>query len=182
MKITDMENVVKLSRTERAQFIYLLKILKNQGDQDYDYDNLIKALQYGFELHYSDVFECLFDEELTSDQCREVLDILEMYRGIIYSYTNLKREGKQGTLTDEDVRFKGFDGNNETKQMSYADYFIKDLDRYSEIEELSRGYYNSHCQMLPRYRSMLRKWETYQTLPNRYMMNEQQIKDLIKSY
>ena len=62
-----MENVVKLSRTERAQFIYLLKILKNQGDQDYDYDNLIKALQYGFELHYSDVFECLFDEELTAD-------------------------------------------------------------------------------------------------------------------
>ena len=177
-----MENVIQLSRTERAQFIYLLKILKNQGDQEYDYDNLIKALQYGFELHYSDVFECLFDEELLADQCREVLDILEMYRGIIYSYTNLKREGKQGTLTDEDVKFKGFDGNNETKQMSYADYFIKDLERYSEIEELSHGYYNSHCQMLPRYRAMLEKWEAYKSLPNRYLMNEQQIKELLKRY
>ena len=177
-----MENGIHLTRTERAQFIYLLKILKNQGDQEYDYDNLIKALQYGFELHYSDVLECLFDEELSADQCREVLDILEMYRGIIYSYINLKREGKQGTLTDEDVKFEGFDGNNETKQMSYTDYFIKDLDRYSEIEELSHGYYNSHRQMLPKYRAMLVKWEEYKTLPNRYLMNEQQIKDLLKIY
>ena len=61
-----MENSIKLNHKERAMFLYLLKILKNQGDQDYDYDNLIKALQYGFELHYSDVFECLFDEELSA--------------------------------------------------------------------------------------------------------------------
>lgn len=177
-----MENIVKLTRMERAKFIYLFKILKNQGDEDYDYENMIKALQYGFELHYSDVFECLYDEELKAEECREVLDILEMYRGIIYSYNSLKQKGKIGTLTEEEVRFPGFDGNNEGKQMSYADYFIKDLDRYSEIEELSHGYYNSHCPMLHRYRSMLKKWEAYQTLPNRYMMNEQQIKDLIKSY
>ena len=177
-----MENVIQLTKTERAQFIYLLKILKNQGDQEYDYDNLIKALQYGFELHYIDVFECLFDEELSADQCKEVLDILEMYRGIIYSYINLKREGKQGSLTDNDVTFKGFDGNNETKQLSYTNYFIKDLDRYSEIEELSHGYYNSHQPMLPRYRAMLAKWEEYKKLPNRYLMNEQQITDLLKIY
>lgn len=174
-----MENVVKLNKVERAQFIYLLKILKNQGDEDYDYDNMIKALEYGFELHYSDVFECLFDEELPADKCREVLDILEMYRGIIYSYNNLKREGQLEKLKDEDVRFKGFDGNNETKQMSYTDYFIKDLDRYAEIEELSHGYYNSHCQMLPKYHAMLAKWDEYKALPNRYMMNEQQIIDLL---
>ena len=46
-----MENIVKLTRMERAKFIYLFKILKNQGDEDYDYENMIKALQYGFELH-----------------------------------------------------------------------------------------------------------------------------------
>ena len=177
-----MENVVKLTPKDRAMFLYLLKILKNQGDQEYDYDNLIKALQYGFELHYSDVFECLFDEELSAKDCEEVLDILEMYRGIIYSFINLKREGKLETLTEEDVKFPGFDGNNEGKQMSYADYFIKDLGRYSEIDDLSHGYYNSHCQKLPKYRAMLVKWEEYKELPNRYMMNEQQIKVLLNIY
>lgn len=177
-----MENVVKLTQKDRAMFLYLLKILKNQGDQEYDYDNLIKALQYGFELHYSDVFECLFDEELSAEGCSEVLDILEMYRGIIYSFINLKREGKLDSLTEDDVKFPGFDGNNEGKQMSYADFFIKDLGRYSEIDELSHGYYNSHSRTLPKYRAMLVKWEEYKSLPNRYMMNELQIKELLNVY
>lgn len=174
-----MENIVKLSTKDRAMFIYLLKVLKNQGDQDYDYDNMIKALQYGFEYHYSDVFDCLFDEVLSYDGCREVLDILEMYRGIIYSFINLKREGKLKTLTESDVRFPGFDGNNEAKQMSYADYFIKDLGRYDEIEKISQGYYNSHSPKLAKYKAMLVKWRS---LDNRYQMEEQQIQELLSTY
>ena len=176
-----MDNNVKLTRKERAEFIYLLKILQNQGDVEYDYDNMIKALQYGYEYHYSDVLDCLFDEELSSEGCREVLDILEMYRGIIYSYISLKRERKQLSLTEDDIRFPGFDGNSEGMQMSYTEYFIKDLRRYDEIEQLSHGYYNSHCPKLNDYRAMLRKWKEYKdTLPNRYMMDEQQIKELLK--
>lgn len=174
-----MGKEIEMTEKDRALFIYLFKILMNQGDNEYDYDNMIKALQYGFVYHYKDAFSCLFDEELSIDDCREVLDILEMYRGIIYSYNKLKKEGKQGTITDEMVRFKGFDGNNETKQMSYATYFIVDLDRYSEIQELSQNYYNSHWQMLPQYRSMLKRWEDFKKLENRYMMNEKQILELL---
>ena len=177
-----MDNNIKLTKKERAEFIYLFKILKNQGDVEYDYDNMIKALQYGFEFHYSDILDCVFDEELSFKDCREVLDILEMYRGIIYSYINLKREGKQGTLTEEDIRFPGFDGNSEGKQMFYTEYFIKDLGRYNEIEQLSHGYYNSHWPKLDKYRAMLLKWEEYRVLPNRYMMDEQQIKELLTIY
>lgn len=175
-----MDDNRKLTDIDRAKFIYLFKILKNQGDEEYDYDNMIKALQYGFELHYKDVFDCLFDETLSEAECREVLDILEMYRGIIYSYKNLKALGKLDKLKEEDVRFPGFDGNNEGKQMFYTSYFIEDMNRYAEIAELSHGYYNSHIQMLPRYRAMLAKWEEYKSIDNRYMMNEQQILDLLK--
>ena len=46
-----MENSRKLTDKDRALFIYLFKILKNQGDGEYDYDNMIKALQYGFVYH-----------------------------------------------------------------------------------------------------------------------------------
>lgn len=124
-------------------FVYLLKILKNQGDEDYEYGNMIKALQRGFSLHYKDVLDCLYDEDLSEHECQEVLDILEMYRGITYSYKNLLTQGLQGTLTEADIRFKGFDGNNETKQMSYTYYFIQDMNRYDEIDEIAHGYYNS---------------------------------------
>lgn len=177
-----MENSRKLTDKDRALFIYLFKILKNQGDGEYDYDNMIKALQYGFAYHYDDVFTCLYDDELSEDDCKEVLDILEMYRGITYSYNNLAKEGKQGSITPEMIRFKGFDGNNETNQMLYTNYFIIDLDRYSEIQELSNNYYNSHSQMLPKYRRMLKKWDEYdKELENRYMMDEKYLLDLINA-
>ena len=39
-----MEDSRKLEDKDRALFIYLFKILKNQGDDEYDYDNMIKAL------------------------------------------------------------------------------------------------------------------------------------------
>ncbi len=174
-----MEKDKLLNDKDRAMFIYLFKILKNQGDEDYDYDNMIKALQYGYVLHYEDVFSCLYDEELSKEDCKEVLDILEMYRGIIYSYHKLKNGVEKGTLTDDDVRFKGFDGNIEMKQMSYATYFIVDLNRYNEIQELSNNYYNSHFPMLPTYRTMLEIWNEYKAQGNGYAMSEQQIHDLI---
>ena len=60
-----MENNRILTDKDRALFIYLFKILKNQGDGEYDYDNMIKALQYGFVYHYEEVFSCLFDNELS---------------------------------------------------------------------------------------------------------------------
>lgn len=45
------------------------------------------------------------------------MDILEMYRGIIYSYHALEREGRQGgSYTHNKVRFGGFDGNYEGKE------------------------------------------------------------------
>lgn len=176
-----MDREIKLNEKERALFIYLFKILKNQDDGEYDYDNMIKALQYGFEYHYNDVFDCLFDEELSAEGCKEVLDILEMYRGITYSYINLERVGKLKDLKREQICFRGFDGNNETKQMSYATYFIVDLDRYSEIQEYSLGNdYNSHCRLLPKYRAMLKKWKEYDgLLENRYMMDYKHLTELL---
>lgn len=170
---------VKFTKTERAIFVYLFKILQNQNDNDFDYENLIKALQCGFSLHYDEVFLGLYDEELSREECLEVLDILEMYRGIIYSYNILRSAGKCSKLSDPIVKFPGFDGNNETKQLAYTQYFIMDLKRYSEINEISEGYYNSHCPMLNKYRNMLQKWNEYKSLPNRYEMNEEQILTLL---
>lgn len=171
-----MEDSRKLEDKDRALFIYLFKILKNQGDDEYDYDNMIKALQYGFCLHYKDVFDCLFDEELSEEECKEVLDILEMYRGITYSYINLKNQDKEGELTDEMISFPGFDGNNETKQLSYVHYFLDDLGRYEEIKKYSNGYYDSHYPKLGEYR---RKYKRWQEFTNKYKMTEMEILDIL---
>ena len=178
-----MENTIELSKKERVSFIHQLQILQKLSDPSEFtyYENKIKALKYGFTLHYSDILDVIYDEELPPEKCQEVLDILEMYRGIIYSYIGLKREKKDISLTDENVKFPGFDGNNECEQMAYVKYFIDDLDRYSEIQELSNKYYNSHSRMLSRYKNMLLKWKQFESLQNRYLMNEEQIKELLST-
>lgn len=177
-----MGSNVQFSPKDRALFIYLFKILKNQGDEEYDYDNMIKALQFGFEYHYSDVFDCIFDDVLSEEDCREILDVLEMYRGITYSYNKLKKERGVKNLNDDKIRFYGFDGNHETKQMSYARYYLVDLNRYFEIQEYAQGDdYNSHHQMLPKYRAMLSVWKSYPS-EVKYCMTEEQIVNLLKEW
>ena len=173
---------LSLTNKERLEYIYLLRILeKLYPEQSEEYSQYRNALQRGFSLHYADMMIELSEDELSINECKKVLDILEMYRGIIYSYRALKRENTDISLTDEDVKFPGFDGNNEYYHMAYVEYFIDDLDRYSEIQELSNGYYNSHSRMLWQYEKMLEKWNEFESLPNRYLMNEEQIRELLNS-
>ena len=182
------ENKYALNLPQRLILVNQYKILKCLTDnvtEQQDYDNLITALENGYELHYQDCFEYMGENDLTVEECREVLDILEMYRGIIYSYNALKLKKEPTTLKEEDVMFPGFDCNNEYKQLSYVRYFIVDLDRYSEIQELNKtDNYNSHSKWLDRYVRMLQKWSVYvkDDKVNQYLLDEKQIRNLIETY
>lgn len=183
-----MEDNIKLTIVEREILANQFRILeKLEGDnQQRDYRNLIEALESGYELHYMDVFEDLSETTLSKDDCRRVLDILEMFRGLIYSYHGLKRDGVETALTENDVKFVGFDGNDplECKYMLYTSYFIKDLDRYSEIQEISHPDFNSHCKMLSTYMGMLQRWNEFKQEKNinQYLMNEEQIRYVMGDY
>ena len=183
-----MEEKIELSIYERQVLINQLEILKKLNRKEFDekdFNNKIEALKTGYELHYQDVFEEISDETLPYDKCREVLNILVMFRGIIYSYNHLKQEKKLLKLTTNDVKFIGFDGNNETKQMLYTKYFISDLNRYSEIQQLCGNDfdYNSHYPMISTYRIMLDIWNRYrQSLDNAYLMSEEEIRELLQQY
>lgn len=176
-----MENI-QLSLKERLSLVLQYRILQklSQDSSDYlDYENKINALLNGFELHYNDLFEEFSEETLSTEECRKVLDILEMYRGIIFSFLRISKESSSIKLKEDDVRFPGFDGNNETKYWSYAKYFIEDLERYDEIKQFSKGDYNSHTKTLERYFNMLSSWNKLQP-EDRYCMTESQIEELLK--
>lgn len=168
---------MKLDKKERLKFSYLLKILEKlyPEEQEY-YANHRKAIENGYELHYNWLTEHLYDG-MTKDECQEVLDILEMSRGILYSFMKLDNPTK---ITKADVKFKGFDGNNEISQMLYAEYFIEDLGRYEEIKESCGGYYNSHYPSLDSYRTKLEKWKKMPS-KDKFNMDENTLLDLINT-
>ncbi len=61
-------------------------------DSEY-YEVHRKALQEGYELHYEWITENLFDG-LSSEECKEVLDILDMYSCIKKMLWELRRQNR----------------------------------------------------------------------------------------
>lgn len=166
-----MEN---LSLKERLilqnQYLILEKLYPAGG-----YAEKRAIVENGYTYHYYDLFNSISDKELSIDDCKFVLDVLEMYRGIIFS----NRKLKDSALPN--VYFPGFDGNNETELMAYARFFMIDLDRYDEIKEGSGGDFNSHSQMRPKYERMLDKWLD-KNKDQRYAMSKSELEDLLNTY
>ncbi len=168
---------MKLDIKERLNLSFQLKILEKLYPEDKEsYANQRKAIEDGYELHYEWITEHL-SEGLTSEECTFVLDVLDMYAAFHFSFRQLKNPIK---LTEKSVKFPGFDGNNETMFMAYTKYFIEDLERFSEIKESTNGYYNSHIQMIPKYRNMLVKYREFKQ-PYTYELTEDQVFELVNT-
>lgn len=168
---------MKLDIKERLALSFQLKILEKLYPEEKEYyANHRKAIEDGYELHYDWITEHL-SEGLTSEECTFVLDVLDMYAAFHFSFRQLKEPKK---LKEEDVKFPGFDGNNETMHMAYTKYFIEDLDRFREIRESTNGYYNSHIQMIPKYRNMLVKLKEFKR-PYTYELSEDEVFEIINT-
>ncbi len=145
---------MKLSRLERLMLSNQYRILEKLYPDEADgYEKARLVLERGYTLHYSWQMDHI-EDEIAEGDCREVLDILEMYRVLTDSYNNL--EDKSG-LDETKVRFPGFDGNNEAALLGYVRYLIRTDGRYEELDR-PEGF-NSHVPMLQRYRLMLDKWK-----------------------
>lgn len=147
-----------MDKLKRYELINQLLILEKLYPEEADYyARNRKALENGYELHYSWLTENISDG-LSEEECKEVLDILDMYRSITFSWQRLH----EGEELPEKLKFRGFDGNNETALMGYVQYFVIDLERFDELTYgKEHPYFNSHCTMLDKYRRMLSVWKQY---------------------
>lgn len=167
---------MELNEKERFIIANQLKILEKLYPEEADYyAKHRKAVEHGYQLHYPWLVEHFY-EEMTEGECQEVLDILEMYRAITFSFKEL--QDKSG-IDEGRVRFSGFDGNNEGKQFSYAQYFIVDLGRFEELSyDAKYPNFNSHREMLEKYRRMLLVWRGYQ---KRFELDRSQLLKLLEA-
>lgn len=159
---------MEFSRKERLilcnQCLILEKLYPEEAE---GYAQTRKALEKGWALHYRAIAENIYEDELSEQECQEVLDILNMYSFLTFAYKKLKdTEG----IDEHRIKFDGFDGNSETSRMGYVRYFIKDLGRFQELD--SGGDLNSHIQSLHRYQKMLREW---QMSPDKFKLTKDDI-------
>lgn len=144
----------------------------NYFDKHYDYSDV------NFAFHFEGLLKLMSGEENAVNECKEVLDILEMYNTIIKYYKSLEHKDK---LTDEKVAFPGFDDLNETNHYYFAWLFLKTLNKYPIVEEFTQtDDLKTHCSILPKYRAMLRKWSEIKSCGiNMGLLNESQIIEIL---
>lgn len=136
------------------QYMILQKLYPEEAES---FGNYRKALEDGYALHYDWMFQDILDE-LSVDECRWVLNVLQMHRAL---HNAQKRLGDTAGVSEDDVKFRGFDGNDEDDYFGYAQYFMFDLKRYQEL--WPKGDFpdiNSHHPMRQEYERMLAAWES----------------------
>jgi uncharacterized protein len=167
---------MELTKKERLTFIYQLRILEALcPDEAVGFAHKRTALEDGYALHYEWLTENISDE-MSAEECREVLDILDMYRAITFGLQQLD-EG-DALRKHHLAKFLGFDGNNESQLMAYVRYFIVDLDRYDELKQGKLSSFNSHMPMLDTYRAMLNRWKP---IENKFTLSRGQIAAVLET-
>lgn len=129
----------------------LLLLEKLDPDQADDYAESREIIERGYTIFYDEVLQSIYDE-MPIAECSYVFDVLEMHRALRHSYDKLT---DKGGIAEDDIRFRGFDGNNETKRFAFAQY----LQKTGKWVETLVGGLNSHSMMtMHRYPKMLEKY------------------------
>lgn len=96
--------------------------------------------------------------ERAPDEVYEVLNFLDMWAILEEGMEALSPEAKQSLESSSKghIAFTGFDGNNETREMGIAYFFINKLNSFTRFAGRDL---NSHAPSLERYRAMYRVFE-----------------------
>lgn len=154
MKITDGEKLILLMLSD----LYDNLAIDGEIDPDFIRSAIFSNNLWGIPWKYSGIpFEDQDDPEIV----REVLDILEMWSLIEYSYEELSEDDKsrlekEASPFGKDPKFRGFDGNNESSYMGITSFVVNDLERFEEFKGRN---FNSHCPSIETYRRMLSVFE-----------------------
>jgi uncharacterized protein YfbU (UPF0304 family) len=166
---------MKLTRTERWMLANQYLILEALYPEDARYYKEVRTvLEEGYELHYDWISQRIYSGEsiLSEAECKEVIDTLAMFEALQDSYKILA--DKSG-IEEWRVKFRGFDGNHETKQLAYASFFCAHGGgRFQSLEKPKD--LNSHSPSLERYRRMLAHWKQS---GEEYRLTKEQIMKII---
>lgn len=150
MKMTDGEKLILLMLCE----LYEKTGIEGEIDPSFVKSALFGNHLWGIPWEYSGI---PFEEREIPDSVKLVVDILEMWSFIEFSYQKLSESEKEKLEIEtkpfgKEPMFTGFDGNNETEYMSIANFIINHLDRFQEFKGRSM---NSHYPSIATYLRML---------------------------
>jgi uncharacterized protein len=153
---------VKISDGERLLLIMMrdiykhLKISDNKSEIDPDFVSSVLWGGHYWALKWQ--MPGLFHNHEDNNQTLSfVVDVLDLWDTLERSYEKLPKKEKERIEKEaapfgKDVRFHGFDGNNEAEHIGIARFLVDKMDRFERFK--SRGM-NSHMPSVNTYKRML---------------------------
>jgi uncharacterized protein len=147
-----------LSNGERLILVMLCEIyeklgIKGEVDAKFVQSAIYSGNLWGLQWHYPGIFDV---EDHDREVVSEVANILDMWWSIESAYAKFtKAEREKVAASDtpfaKNVKFPGFDGNNEGEYLSVARFLVDDLERFTHFKGRDL---NSHMPSLGVYRRM----------------------------
>lgn len=160
---------IKLTDAERLILANQYAILGHLEDSK-EYKRLAENLRNGYEYLYRDMLYWL-NPEMDKETTEFVIDTLSMYRALKRSWEKL---GKPDDIAERDIKWPGFDGNNEGKLY----HFTRALAEANLFDELlGPSGVNAHAEYEETYRNMLPAWQALGDA--RQIMTAEQIKQVL---
>lgn len=160
---------LKLTDAERLILSNQYAILGHLEDSK-EYKRLAEHLRNGHEYLYRDVLYWV-NPEMDRETTDFVIDALSMYRALKRSWDTL---GKPDDIADRDIKWPGFDGNNEGSLYQFT-CALAETNHFDE--QLGHSGVNSHSEEEQTYRNMLPVWKAFGDARN--TMTAQQIKQVL---
>jgi len=167
---------MNLSREQRWMLANQYRILERlYPDEAEYYAQAREVLERGYELNYDWIAPHILERTMSEVECKEVLDILDMFSALERSYRQMAE--KPAGVEEHDVQFHGFDGNHETDQLGYASFLIEKEGKWQELADHG-DHLNSHAPFLDWYRRMLRVWQERPT-KQRFELSSDEIRRIV---
>ncbi|MEZ8223321.1 hypothetical protein CWO07_04195 [Vibrio splendidus] len=118
------------------------------------YQRLQTVVERGYELQMLELnkeFGCL-----TEAECREVIDIMEMYHAMQES-NKMLAEQERAEVDQRRLQFLGFDIASEAQSVHYVRFLVDSEGLYPQFDKADH-HFNSQMPMLEKYRRMLTTW------------------------
>ena len=149
---------VRINDGEKLILMMLCDLYKHlEVDGDIDSEFVRKTIHGGHYWALEQKYSGLFHVDSPRVVSEEVCNVLDMWSFIERGYAKLSEKDKERVESEEnDVTFRGFDGNNESDHLSVTLFLINDNGRFNCFKDRDL---NSHLPSINAYRRMLAVFE-----------------------
>ena len=164
MEMTSTQRLILINQYE------LMALLdKENADKYRRYQNIIKG---GYRLNLKELHKEF--SELSEDECKTVINTLEMYQALQVSYNNLHHKED---MTPHRLKFLGYCAIREKKYLNYLGFIAENDKKYRDLIQCPNGC-DAQTPMWDKYIKMLDVWHK---CPRQFHLSLAEIKQVLNA-